>query len=171
MGPVLLETQGLLRLVIHRCGTVGCLHAHGVDDGVWAPSARVHLQGLLHAGHPQLVAVQWHRAVVLLGHLEPDVVGIDDEDLLGTHLLCRHRRHLPHRPSSPDGHAIALLDLTPVGSSPAGGEDVGDEQDLVVGERVGHLHMIVVRVGNAHELRLAACETAVGVRVAVETGG
>ena len=53
----------------------------------------------------------------------------------------------------------------------AGGEDVGEEEHLLVGEAVGNLEGTHVRVGHAHVFGLASGEAAEHVRVAEEARG
>ena len=63
---------------------------------------------------------------------------------------------LPDRPAAPDRDGVARLDVAVLGRHVAGREDVGEEQDLLVGQSVGDLDRADVGERHADVLGLAA---------------
>ena len=73
-----------------------------------------------------------HLGAERAGELEPVRVVVD-----GDHPRCAHDPRALHgeeadRPAAPDGDGVALLDVGVVGRHPAGRQDVGEEQHLLV---------------------------------------
>ena len=143
------------------------LGADAVDAGVGAAAVGQFLQALIDAlGHeidrdrPGLP-----RHGEALGH------GVDGDHPLGPQQEGAADGELRHRAAAPDGDGVAGFDLAELGTHVAGGEDVGQEEDLVVGEVVGHLDGAHVGVGDAQVFGLAARVAAQGVGVAEQPGG
>ena len=61
---------------------------------------------------------------------------IDRDDALGAEQIRALDRELAHRPAAPDGDGVAGLDVAVLGGHVTGREDVGEEQHLLVGQRV-----------------------------------
>ena len=74
--------------------------------------------------------------------------------------------HDAYRTGAENQHGFAAVHLAPVNGRVAGGEDVGQEQGLVVGEGIRDFAGAVVGVGHAHVLGLAAVVAAIEVGVA-----
>ena len=91
---------------------------------------------------------------------------VDGDDPLGAQQKRALDRELADRPAAPDRDRVARLDLAVLRGHVAGREDVGEEQHLLVGQRVGHLERPDVGERHAHVLRLPAGIAAVHVRVA-----
>lgn len=101
------------------------------------------------------------EAPVLVDH--DDAGGaVDEREVCG---------HLADRSSAPDGDDVALLYAGIDDSVPAGGEDVGEEETLLIGDIVGEGEEIHVAVGNACVFGLAAGEATGEVGVAEHAGG
>ena len=79
-------------------------------------------------------------------------------------------RHQADRPGAEDRHRRARPDLGVERRLVAGGQDVGEEQHLLVGEALRQLQRPDVGEGHAHELGLAAGVAAVQVGVAEQAG-
>jgi hypothetical protein len=62
---------------------------------------------------------------------------------------------LADRSAAPDGNRVALLDLAVLGGHVAGGEDVGEEEHLLVVQVFRDLERSHVRVRHARVLRLS----------------
>ena len=94
---------------------------------------------------------------------------IDRDDPLGSEQERALDRELADGAAAPDGHGVARLDLAVLGRHVAGGKDVREEQDLLVGERVRHLQRADVGKRHPGVFRLAAGIAAVHVRIAEES--
>src|SRR3954453_17794283 len=101
------------------------------------------------------------------GHLEALRDAIDADHDLGSVLACDPGGHLADRPQPIDSDAATLRDGRVLDRLPGGGEDVGEEQEVLVRLAVlGHLDRPEMSLGNAQELRLSARNLAVELRVA-----
>ena len=91
---------------------------------------------------------------------------IDGDHALGAQEVRALDRELANRPAPPHGDGVAGTDAAVLRGHVAGGEDVGEEQHLLVGQRVGHLDRPDVRERHARVLGLASGIAAVHVRIA-----
>jgi hypothetical protein len=96
--------------------------------------------------------------------------GIDCDDALGAQQKGTADRKLADRAAAPDGDGIALLNIAEIRGHIASWEDVREEQRLVVGQSIRHLHGANIGVGDAKILRLAAGEAAQHVRISEKAG-
>ena len=142
------------------------LEAHGVDAHV-GPAAPGHLADLLHHVVVAFPEDGFHVGR-LPGHVEAVLQGVDDHDAGGAAQPGAFAGHDAHRPGPEDGDGFAALHVGPVDGGIAGGEDVGQEQYLLIGQVIGHFARAEVRVGNPHVFGLAAIIAAVEVGVAEE---
>src|SRR5690606_29915390 len=154
------KVHGGLHFSAHA--TVG-LHADGVDADIGAMPAG----GLEHCiDRVPVVGVDGFRVAGLARHVEPVWHDIDSDDALCTAVPRAFLRHQPDRPAAEHRDRVALAHVRPFGARPAGWQDIGQEQRLVVGKCFRHDATTVIRIGNANGLRLAAVVTAVEVGVA-----
>ena len=72
---------------------------------------------------------------------------VDRDDLLGAEHDGAGDRELADGPGAEDGDRFAALDVAELRAHEAGGQDVREEQDLLVGEVVLHLERPDVGVG------------------------
>jgi hypothetical protein len=96
------------------------------------------------------------------------VVLVDGDDPLGAHHHSAGNCELPHGAGAEHGDRLSARDVTEIGSEPAGGEDVREEEDLLVGEVILDLERTDVGVGNPRVLGLATCIAAGQTGVAEE---
>ena len=66
------------------------------------------------------------------GQLQPLGEVVDRDHPFGAHQECRLDREQPDRAAAPHRHGIARLDVAVLRRHPAGGQDVAEEQDLLV---------------------------------------
>ena len=78
----------------------------------------------------------------------------------------RFSRHSAHGARPENDYRFAAAHVAPVDGQIAGGKDIGQEQGLVIGERIRNSPGPKVGVGYAHVLSLAAVVAAVQVGVA-----
>ena len=116
--------------------------------------------------HVDVLVVQRLGAALRGRELEPFGEAIDRDDAFGAEQIGALDRELTDRTAAPDRHRVARLDLAVLGRHVAGREDVGEKQDLLVGEGVRHLQRSDVGKRDARVFRLAAGIAAVHVRVA-----
>ena len=132
MRPVALQHHRLLGPIDDRIDAARCvgLKPHRVDALLGTLSAGQLVQPLDDA---LFVEIDGRRAAGLrhaqsLGHV------IDGDDLPGAEKNRAADRHLADRAAAPDGDGVGRLDVALDGGLPAGGKDVAEEQDLLVGE-------------------------------------
>ncbi len=90
------------------------------------------------------------------GHGQAGRLAVDGDHLLRPEQPRAPDRELPHRPASPHGHHVAVLDLAVLRGHVAGGKDVGQEENLLVAQPGRDLQWAHVRERYAHHLRLPA---------------
>ena len=73
----------------------------------------------------------------LLRQLQPTREMIDRDYSFGAHQKCRLYREQPDRAAAPDRDDIATFDLGVLRCHPAGRQDIGQEQHLIVLDAVG----------------------------------
>ncbi len=95
---------------------------------------------------------------------------VDSDDLLGAEHVGAGDGEETDRAAAPDRDGVAGPDVAVFGGLVAGGEDVGEEEDLFVGEVVLDLDGADIGEGHAGVLRLSAGVAAVDVGVAEERG-
>ena len=108
-----------------------------------APTASMQLSGPL----PLVISIKRVVDVLLLevdrlglalpGHLEALGHGVDGDHPPGAEHPGAADRELGDRAAAPDGDRVARLDLGVLRGHVAGGEDVGQEDDLLIGQVVG----------------------------------
>jgi len=91
---------------------------------------------------------------------------VDPDHGLRTEVLRDPRAHLADRPEPEHGDAAALGNRRVLHGLPGGREDVGEEQEAVVGRALGNLDRPVVRLRDAQQLRLTAGHLPVELGVA-----
>jgi hypothetical protein len=133
---------------------VGGLHADRVDHRVGSPAAGQILQllddvGVLSKVHDVRGARLVHR------HLETVVVLVDRDHPLRAEQDRARDRELADGARSEDRDHLAARDVAEVRAEVAGGEDVGEKQDLLVRELVLDLDRADVRVRHARVLGLS----------------
>lgn len=101
-----------------------------------------------------LVEVDRDDAVRRFGERESVRVVIDHEDRLGAQHPGTSRRHVADRAGTEDRNRRTLLDLAIDRGLIPGGEDVREEQHLLVGQGVGHDEGADIRLWNSNELSL-----------------
>ena len=92
---------------------------------------------------------------------------IDGEDACGSEQPGGLHGKEAHRAAAEDHHGLAALDLPHLGSLIPGGEDVAEEEDLLLIHVVGNLHRSDVGERHAHVLRLATLVAAGDVGIPV----
>ena len=102
----------------------------------------------------------------LLRKFEPMREVIDRDDAIRTHQHRRLDREQPDRAAAPDRDDVAGFDVRIFRTHPAGGQDVGQEQHLVVVDAVGDDDGAVVAERHADIFRLTARIAAGHVAVA-----
>ena len=96
----------------------------------------------------------------LPGELQPAPDHVDGEDARRAEELCAHESHQAHRPGPDHGDGVARADHRALGGEHAGGEDVADEDRLLVADAVRDRDQVQVRVGHHAPLCLPASEPA-----------
>ena len=127
-------------------------HADAIDHRVGADAAGHLVERLADVA---LGVIEDFRAKVA-GKLQPRREMVDGDDPLGTEQQRRLDREQPDRAAAPHGDRVAGLDVGIDRGLPAGRQDVGQEQDLVVLEAVGNDHRADVGIGHADIFGLAA---------------
>ena len=147
-----------------RCERVR-FHPDAVDRAVRAAARRRRLERLDDVLFREVdrVGAELARA------LEPVRDAVDRDHALGAQQERALDREPSDRAAAPDRDGVAGRDLRLLRGLPAGREDVGEEQHLLVGQTFGHDERVRVGVGDAHVLRLTAGIAAERVRVAVQT--
>ena len=143
------------------------LHADGVDDGVGTAAAGGLADDVAHtADGLGVVEVERLRAERLdagepLGH------AVDGDDAVaGAH--AHAGRHVTDRSGAEDEQRAAVGHVGVLQALPRGRQDVGEEEEPVVGVLVRHLDGQEVGERDAEVLRLAAGDLAVELAVAEE---
>lgn len=93
-------------------------------------------------------------------------VAVDQDDLGCTVEEGKVGGHLADGTGAPDGDDVALIDARVDYAVPRGGEDIREEETLLVGHVVGERKQVDVAVGHTGEFGLATGEAASEVRVA-----
>ena len=101
-----------------------------------------------------------------MSELEALRYAVDGDNPLRAQQPRALHRELPDRPTPPHRNGVAGLHVAALDRLIARREDVGQEQDLLVGERVGHLERADVGERDPHVLGLPARIPAHQVRVA-----
>src|SRR6202012_3242295 len=76
---------------------------------------------------------------------------------------------LADRAAAPDGDGVAVLDIGEVRALPPCWKDIGQEQDLLIGQAVGDDGRANIRIGNSDILRLATGIAAGQMGIAEQT--
>ena len=134
--------------------------ARGFDDGVRAASLGEVLHGALDLVERGAAVDDTVGKSESLGQLGAMGVAFDGDDAPGVRKPRAHHGGEADRPRADDGDRRALFDLGEARAPPSGGEDVTQEQGVLVGDGVGDARERVVREGDAHELRLASVDAA-----------
>src|SRR5919202_3931144 len=168
-GAAGLQTQCLLGTVVPPFGTgIMCLHPNSIDRRVGPASAGHLLECVADAS---LFVVDDLSPTLLLGHPEPLRDAVDGDNALGAEQVGALDRELPHRTAAPHCDHIARLNVARLGSHVAGRENVGEKQDLLVGEAVRNLDRPYIGKGHAGILGLPARVAADEVGVAEDAAG
>src|SRR5688572_21758450 len=143
------------------------LKADRIDAFLRPAALRELLQALDHA---LLLEVDRDRAAGLrhaqaLGH------AVDGDDLPGAEQHRGADGELAHRTGAPHRHRVLGLDVALHGGLPAGGEDVAEEQRLLVGHAGWNFYRPDIGEWHAHVFRLPAGIAAGEVRVAEQARG
>ena len=152
--------------LLHQGLGAVALHAHRLDHRVGALAARQLQDGLLHLA----LGVVDGLGAAFAGQRQPLGQGVDRDDPLRAEQEAGFDRELPDRAAAPDRDRVGRLDLAVVGGHVGGGEDVGQEQHLLVRQPLRDLDRADIGVGHAQILGLAAREAAGDVRVAEQPG-
>ncbi len=94
---------------------------------------------------------------------------VDGDDLVGALDQGALDGEQPDRTATPDRHRVTRLDLAVLGRHPAGGQDVGQEQNLLVLQAIGNDDRPDIAIGHPDILGLAAGIAAGHVRIAEQT--
>ncbi len=127
-------------------------HAHRVDHGIGPDAAGHFHQGFADMGLLEIDDL----GAEFLRQFEPMGMVVDADDLLGPHQHGALHGKQAHRSGTPDGDRVARLDLGVFSRHPAGGQDVGEEQDLVIIHAVGNDDRPDIGKRHPHIFRLAA---------------
>ena len=114
---------------VHATRTVG-LAADGVDAAIGTAAPRHLLQHLVDV---DLLEVD-RLGAAALGEREALGDAVDRDHPVGLEHECALDRELRDRTAAPHRHGVAGLDVAVLGRHVAGGEDVGEEEHLLVGE-------------------------------------
>jgi hypothetical protein len=114
--------------------------------------------------------IECFRASVA-GQRQPLRNSIDGDDAPGTEQNGAPNGELADRPAAPDSNCFAALDVAKIGGHVAGRENVGQKQDLLIGQSVRNLDRSDVGIGHTKIFSLAAGISAAKVRVAEQPGG
>ena len=144
-------------------------HAHGVDAGIRPAPGRQLFQRVGHAGH--LLVVEDLRAAGVLRHPQPVLEPVDGDDALRTQQERALDGKQADRTAAPHRNRVAGLDVAHLGAHIAGGQDVRQEQDLLVRQCAIDLQRPDIGEGHTRELGLPAGKTAGQMRVTERAGG
>ncbi|MCY1407496.1 hypothetical protein D9M71_228000 [compost metagenome] len=146
-------------------GALG-VHAHRVYGAIDADAAGQPAQRLHRV---LLVEIDDLRAL-LPGHAQAVVMPVDGEDPRRAHQPRAGDGELAHRAAAEHRHRVPRRDLGQAGAEVAGGEDVGEQDRLVVADVAGQPDQADVGVGYPRHLRLQAVERAGHGGAAIEGG-
>src|SRR5690606_6704831 len=125
--------------------------------------------GVNHAVH-FLVVDDVRRSCLVARHAQAVVQPVyRDHALRAEHSRTGHGE-LPNRAGPPNGYHVARFYVAHLRAHVSGGEDVRQEQRLLVRHAVRHLQRAHVGEGYAHVLRLSACKPAERVRIPEHAG-
>ncbi len=105
------------------------------------------------------------------GHAQAFGLAVDRNDTARSKHPCALDRKLPDRAAAPDRHGVARLDIAVLRRHVAGGEDVGDEQRLLVADLRRDLDRPHIGKRHPHVLRLPPRVSPHHVRVAEQARG
>ena len=91
---------------------------------------------------------------------------VDRDHPMRAHDQRRLDREQPHRPAAPNRDRVSGFDVRILGGHPAGRQNIGQKQHLVIFQVIGDGDRTDVGVRHAHILGLAAGVAAGEVRVA-----
>ncbi len=144
-----------------------CFTSDGIDAAVGSSTRRHHHQAVV-----DVVLAEVDRfGAGRLGHAHALRHPVDRDDVPRAEHLRAAYRELTHGAASPHGHEVALFDAAVLGGHVSRREDVGQEQDLLVGQRTLDPDGADVRMRHAQVLGLTAGESAEHVREAEEARG
>src|SRR5579875_2738791 len=167
-GAVCLEHERLLHLVVHADeGTGMRVHAHSIDtydraDTAGEVAKRPHHDDIIFA------IVDRGRTAVFTGEAQALREAVDHDDVAGAQHVGTGCGEQSDRTGTPNGNSVALLNVAVLRAHVAGGEDVGQEEHLLIRQVVLELQAADIRVRNAGVLGLSAGVATVDVRVAEE---
>lgn len=96
---------------------------------------------------------------------------VNDNDTLGAVHVGEVNAHLTDGTGTPDGNDIALLDSSVDNAVPAGADNIGQVETLLIRDVVRKVKKVDIATGYAGVLGLTTSETTSEVRVAEHTGG
>lgn len=140
------------------------IDAHGIDHAIGAGA-----QGHLAYRLDRVVGVEVDRLGPLgPRHGEPLGQRVHRQHAAGAHKLGAGDGELAHRAATEHCHGLARLDVRHVGAEVAGGNDVGDQDGVALGDLVRQPDHVGAGVGDARVLRLQAVERPGGLGAAEE---
>gem|GEM_PF-4894504 len=162
------ERLDLLLGILSRRPALGALgiDADGVDHPVDADAAGQPPDRL----HRMLAVEVDHLGPLAAGGGQPVLDAVDGEHAAGAEQPGGEDRELSHRAAPEHRHGVAVADLGDVGAEIAGGEDVGDQNRVLVAHLVGQLDQPHVGVRDARLVGLQPVERAAGLGAAEEGG-
>src|SRR5690606_28039710 len=160
-----LAELALLQEVVIQAGMLG-IHAHGGNGPVYPDATGQALQG-----SDGILSIEIDDLGALAaGQVQAAGQVIDGKYPGGAHQPRTGDGELVHRAAAEHGDGITGADLRHFRAEVAGGEDIREQDRLVVGDGVGNLDQADIGVGNTGLFRLQAIEAATGFRPA-EKGG
>src|SRR5690606_34842108 len=142
------------------------IDAHGIDGAVHADAIGQPAQGF-----DRIFTIEIdHLGTLAPGHVEAVVEVIDGKYARGTQQLGAGDGELTDRAGAEDGHGVAAADFGQLRAEIPGGEDIGEQDGLVVVDFAGQLHQADIGEGNTRHLGLQAVEGTGDFRAAVKGG-
>ena len=138
-----------------------------LDDSICAPAVgkgKYLLLNIILSGEKCHVG-----KVIFPGNLKPMRVDVDENHCSGPQQLGALGGAQTHRAGTQDGYGISLTQLTQLRTEVAAGEDITDEEGVLVGDLGGDVRKPCVGKGNTHQLGLTPVNTASQFPAAMDT--